>query len=113
MLHICYEQLSQIYEFKKDFKKAFNFHKLFHQTKDEILNLNVSQRVQAVFVQLDTERAMQQAENNRVKADQLYNELEMKKKELSMLALQLVNKNEFLNDIKFKFLMIYQRLMNL
>lgn len=102
LLHICYEQLSQIYEFKKDFKKAFNFHKLFHQTKDEILNLNVSQRVQAVFVQLDTERAMQQAENNRVKADQLYNELEMKKKELSMLALQLVNKNEFLNDIKIQ-----------
>lgn len=51
----CYKTIAEIFSQKKDYNKAYNFHKLYAQTKDELISEESSKAIIEMRVKYETE----------------------------------------------------------
>ncbi len=56
----AYEILSKIYAYKNDYEQALKNYKLFAQTKDSILNIDIANQLSELQIKYDTEKKDQQ-----------------------------------------------------
>lgn len=83
-----------------DIHKAYELAKEVRERKVKELKIAAQHKVSTLLVQFDVERTRKESELQKLKTQQLEKELEMKQNELTSLALHLVNKNEFLVDLR-------------
>jgi tetratricopeptide (TPR) repeat protein/DNA-binding CsgD family transcriptional regulator len=83
-----------------DIATAYTLAKQAHKSKTEEMNAAAQHKVSTLLIQFDVVSMRREAEINRLKTEQLEKEVEMKHNELTALALHLVNKNEFLADLR-------------
>jgi signal transduction histidine kinase len=80
LLHI-YETYSLIHSSKKDFKKAYDYHKLYAKTKDSLLNIDNLKAVEEINTKYQTAEKEKQL---------LQKEVETKKKTTTIIILSLL-----------------------
>src|SRR5437868_15520896 len=77
--------LSEIYELKGDFKKALQYHRLFHKTKEDMQNTQATMKAKSLQLTAKMETAQKEAEINRLKNVELtnaFNSIEDKNKDI-------------------------------
>lgn len=91
---------SRAYEQAGDMERAFAYYKRYAALQQEV-QASEKQRVLAEMqTRFDVERLEREREVQQLRADHLQQEMEYKNKELTLLALQLVQKNECLSRLK-------------
>lgn len=91
--------LAKTFEQTGELQESINFYKQYIETKQLLQEQQTKNKVQTLLVEFDVERMKHEAEINKLKSEQYQRELTLKNKELTALALHLVNKNEFLKTI--------------
>ncbi len=99
LLPKAFKILAESYLQGNDFQKSVNFYKRYVEAKEEFVNDCTNHKIQTLLVEFDVEQMKHEAEINKLKSEQYERELALKNKELTTLALHLVNKNEFLKTI--------------
>ena len=94
-----HHSLSQVYEYTNDMKKAIEHFKEYHRKENEIFNEKSDKRIKNLLVLHETETAQKESNIFRLQSTQLKAENEYKSRELSSLALHLVQKNEMLESL--------------
>ena len=94
-----YNLLRQIYEEIGDYKNATHYSTLFINLQTERLNEVSDKRAKHLAVLYEVEKARQEKEIYRLQTEKLHQETEYKSRELTTLAMHLMQKNEFLNKI--------------
>ncbi len=92
--------LSNAYEQSSEFQLALKHHKLFAEIKDEILSQEKQRAIAERQASFEIEKAQKEKEIYRLRAAQAEREMEYKNKELTIMAMNLVQKNEFLNKLR-------------
>jgi tetratricopeptide (TPR) repeat protein/DNA-binding CsgD family transcriptional regulator len=101
-LAATYELLMEIHERRGELAEALRMSRLRYDAYSSTIDQSAAHKLETLTLQFDVERIRKDAEIARLKAREIQTELEMKKKELSIMALHLVNKNEFLIDLREK-----------
>jgi tetratricopeptide (TPR) repeat protein/DNA-binding CsgD family transcriptional regulator len=91
--------IAAIYEASGDFKNSVEYFHKYLKARGNELNAQVNHKVRTLQMEFDVERIRHEAELNKLKSEQFEREVTMKNKELTSLALHLVNKNEFLKTL--------------
>ncbi len=94
-----YNLLRQIYEATEDYKNATHFSSLFINLQRERMNEASDKRAKHLAVLFDVEKTRQEKEIYRLQTEKLHQEAEHKSRELTTLAMYLMQKNEFLNKL--------------
>ncbi len=97
MLYAAAHMLSHIYEKAGDMAQAFSYYKQYAEIKEEVLGQEKQHAVLQLQKQLDIEKAEREKELYKVRSENMRLEMNQKTSELAATALQLVQKNEFLN----------------
>lgn len=97
-----YSLLSDLHENRGEILEALQASRHRYDAYSATIDVSTSHKLQTLTVQFDVERMRKDAEISRLNAREIELELEMKKKELSIMALHLVSKNEFLMDLRRK-----------
>ncbi|MBL7998022.1 MAG: tetratricopeptide repeat protein [Candidatus Kapabacteria bacterium] len=92
--------LSIAYEYLGDLSNAIIHLKKHQELNNRVFNRQAAMKYQTLLIEFDVELNKKEAEMNKLKSEQLAKELTMKNNELTALALHLVNKNEFLVDLR-------------
>lgn len=95
-----YQLLSDIEIALDNPTKALQWYKQYHSAEHNHQQHLSRQQSHIAFTHFSNEIARVQAELQKERADTLQKELDMKKKELEVMALHLVRKNEFLHSVK-------------
>jgi tetratricopeptide (TPR) repeat protein/DNA-binding CsgD family transcriptional regulator len=91
--------LTDLYEKLGDGMHAFQHHKLYVAVKEELLSQEKQNAVAEVQLRMEIETADKEREILRLKNERLELEMDHKAKDLTSLAMQLVQKNEFLDEV--------------
>ncbi|HYF02987.1 MAG TPA: tetratricopeptide repeat protein [Patescibacteria group bacterium] len=91
--------LADTSEKKGDLQQSINYYRQFIEARQLLQEQQVRNKVQTLLIEFDVERIRHEAEINKLKSEQFEREIALKNKELTALALHLVNKNEFLKTI--------------
>lgn len=94
-----YNLLRQIYQEIGDYKNATQYSTLYINLQTEWLNEASDKRAKHLAVLFDVEKTRQEKEIYRLQTEQLHQEAEHKSRELTTLAMYLMQKNEFLNKL--------------
>jgi tetratricopeptide (TPR) repeat protein/DNA-binding CsgD family transcriptional regulator len=92
--------IAEIYEKKGELALALHHHKLHATLKEEITGREHQREMHQMRMRADVERAEREREAAELRARQLEVEMERKTKELTAIALQMVEKNSFLEELK-------------
>jgi tetratricopeptide (TPR) repeat protein/DNA-binding CsgD family transcriptional regulator len=95
-----HDSFSRLFEELGDSDKALAHYKLFAQIKEELQGEEKKRAVAEIEVRLALEKAEREREIYRLKAEQLQIEVEHKSRELTAMALSIVQKNEMLESLK-------------
>lgn len=99
MVHI-YELLARLYKEQGNFEQALECHEHYHQVQQEVFNDESDRRLQMFIVQLQMERTEKERETYRARAELLEQEVEFKRRELASHALNLVERNKLLGNVR-------------
>jgi tetratricopeptide (TPR) repeat protein len=91
--------LAEIYEELGEASRALSHHKQYVAIREDILSLEKQRTITEIETRADIERALKEREILRLKSERLELEMQHKSKELTTLAMQLVQKNEFLESV--------------
>jgi tetratricopeptide (TPR) repeat protein/DNA-binding CsgD family transcriptional regulator len=94
------ELLSNHYEKSGRFAEAFEHYKLAMEIKEQLQGQEQQRAIAQLEMRAEIERAEKEREIFRLKSAQLEQEMEHKAKELTSLAMNLVEKNQFLDALK-------------
>jgi DNA-binding CsgD family transcriptional regulator len=95
-----HRQLSFIHEQLGDIPAAFAHHRESDRIRVEILGQERQNEVVSMQMRYEVEKAEQERELLKLKNQQLHLEMQTRMKELTSLAMQLVQKNEMLDELK-------------
>lgn len=98
---IC-QSISQVYEAIGNTSAAMHWFKEYHHREKEVFNENSDKRVRNLQALHQTETAEKERDIFRLQSQQLQKENEFKAKELSAMALHLVQKNEMLESLRLR-----------
>ncbi|RMH69242.1 MAG: hypothetical protein D6675_13365 [Gemmatimonadetes bacterium] len=93
-------ELAQLYEIQKDFSQALAFYKAHHRAEQELFTRQKTEAIERLRIEYESERKEKEAEIYRLKNARLEAEIRHKNQELHLLALNLVQKNQWIEDIK-------------
>jgi tetratricopeptide (TPR) repeat protein/DNA-binding CsgD family transcriptional regulator len=96
-IHAC---IADLYEKKGDLALALDHHKQHAELKEEVIGREHQREMHQMRMRADIERAEREREAAELRARQLEAEMEQKTKELTAMALQMVEKNTFLEELK-------------
>jgi DNA-binding CsgD family transcriptional regulator/tetratricopeptide (TPR) repeat protein len=96
-IHAC---IADLYERTGDLALALHHHKLHARLSEEITGRDHLREMHQMRMRADVERAEKEREVAEVRAQRLQEEMEQKTKELTAMALQMVEKNAFLEELK-------------
>jgi tetratricopeptide (TPR) repeat protein/DNA-binding CsgD family transcriptional regulator len=99
LLSSIHRSLSQVYESLNNSAAALHHFKKYHDIDKELFNENSDKRLKNLQVLHETETAQKERNIFRLQSEQLKAENEFKTKELSAMALHLVQKNETLESL--------------
>jgi tetratricopeptide (TPR) repeat protein/DNA-binding CsgD family transcriptional regulator len=92
--------ISQCYEALGNVTEAFNYHKLHTSLKEEVAGQRQQREMMQIRMRMETERAEKDREILRLEKLSLEQQVEHKAKELTTIALHVVERNEFLDSLK-------------
>lgn len=95
-----HEALSRTFEDLGAADKALEHYKMFARIREELQGEEKRKAVAEIEVRVALEKAEREREIYRLKAEQLQNEVELKAKELTAMALGIVQKNTLLDELK-------------
>lgn len=95
-----HDSFSRLFEALGDSDKALAHFKTFAQIKEELQGEEKKRAIAEIEVRLALEKAEREREIYRLKAEQLQTEVEHKSRELTAMALSIVQKNEMLESLK-------------
>jgi tetratricopeptide (TPR) repeat protein/DNA-binding CsgD family transcriptional regulator len=96
-VHAC---IADLYEKKGDLALALHHHKLHATLKEELIGREHQREMHQMRMRADVERAEKDREAAELRSRELEAEMEQKTKELTAMALQMVEKNTFLEELK-------------
>lgn len=96
-IHAC---IADLYERKGDLALALHHHKLHAKLTEEVIGREHQREMHQMRMRADVERAEREREVAELRSRQLEAEMEQKTKELTAMALQMVEKNTFLEELK-------------
>jgi tetratricopeptide (TPR) repeat protein/DNA-binding CsgD family transcriptional regulator len=96
-IHAC---IADLYEKKGDLALALHHHKQHATLKEEVIGREHQREMHQMRMRADVERAEREREAAELRTRQLEAEMEQKTKELTAMALQMVEKNTFLEELK-------------
>ena len=79
--------------------KAFEYQTQYIAVRELVVSKQHTIKQSALLLEFEVEQARKESEINKLRSQQLEQELIVKRNELNMLALHLVNKNEFLHEL--------------
>lgn len=91
--------LRQIYREVGDFENATTYCEMYIDIQKQLFNENSDKRIQQLTIQFEVEKARQEKELYRLRAEKLEQDILYKEKELTTTAMYLTQKNEFLGKI--------------
>lgn len=100
LLSALHYSISQVYELIDDPSAAILHFKEYHCIEKEIFNENSDKRIKNLQVTHETETALKERNIFKLQSERLKAENDFKTKELSAMALHLVQKNEMLESIR-------------
>ncbi|MBS1537217.1 MAG: LuxR family transcriptional regulator [Bacteroidetes bacterium] len=93
---------SQIWEVLKNIEKAFYYHKEFTRVKEEYHGIEKQKLMAEMQIRFEVDKAEKEREIYRLKAEKLELDIQLKNRELTMLALHVAQKNEFIDKMHQK-----------
>ena len=99
-LYLALECAAQAQEKSGNLAEALRHYKQFIDIKQQVLNESTAHKTNTLLVQFDTERMQHDNEILRLKAEEAEKQAEFYNRELQLIALHLVEKNEFLKQVK-------------
>lgn len=109
LLHLEYrahESLAEAFEGLQDTARALRHHKQFSQLRDQLHSIEKQKAIATLQLRFDVERAQQELHILRLQSQQLRTEAEQKERELRAIALNLVERNQLIEDIRVKLMQI-------
>lgn len=97
-----HEALSAAFEELGDNVRALNHHKQFARLRDQFQDIEKQKAIATLQLRFDVERAQQELQILRLQSERLQAEAEQKERELRAIALNLVERNQFIEDIRLK-----------
>ena len=94
-----YNLLRQIYCETKNFEEATTFSTLYIELQRELSNDASERRAKQLAVLFEVEKAKQEKERYRLQTEKMQQEMEHKSRELTAMAMYLMQKNEFLSKL--------------
>lgn len=94
-----YNLLRQVYRETGDFQKAVRYSDLYTEVRERLFNVESDKQVQALTIQFEVEKTRQEKELYRLRTERLRREMEHQSKELTTMAMYLMQKNEFLSNL--------------
>lgn len=98
----AHEALAKAFEEFQDTARALRHHKQFAQLRDQLQNTEKQKAIAMLQLRFDVERAQQELQILRLQSRQLKTEAEQKERELRAVALNLVERNQLIEDIRTK-----------
>lgn len=98
----AHESLSAAFEELGDNARALNHHKRFAGLRDQFQDIEKQKAIATLQLRFDVERAQQELQILRLQSERLQAEAEQKERELRAIALNLVERNQFIEDIRLK-----------
>lgn len=95
-----HQALSDVYEQLGYHAQSLEHHKRYAELKDEISGEEKQKAIAELQIKFDVEKAEREREIYRLKAEQLENDMLHKQNELTVMALNLAQKNELLESLK-------------
>lgn len=92
--------LSEIFEHRNDVPRAFEHFRKATALNEELLGKEMQNSISRIQMRAEMEQAARDREIFRLKSERLAMEMQHKTKELTSLAMQLVQKNEMLDELK-------------
>jgi tetratricopeptide (TPR) repeat protein/DNA-binding CsgD family transcriptional regulator len=96
-IHAC---IADLYERKGDLANALRHQKLHAELAEEVIGREHQREMHQMRMRAEVESAEREREAAELRARQLEAEMEQKTKELTAMALQMVEKNTFLEELK-------------
>lgn len=96
-IHAC---IADLYEKKGDLALALHHHKIHAKLTEEVIGREHQREMHQMRLRADVERAEREREVAEERSRQLEAEMVQKTKELTAMALQMVEKNTFLEELK-------------
>ena len=98
----AHKALAELYERLNDTRRALHHHKEFHALDKQMFNQDSQRNIANLQVLYETQAAEKERDMYRIENDKLHLEKELATKELSAMALHLVQKNEMLETLRRK-----------
>lgn len=98
-IHKGYNLLRQIYRELHDFEKAVEYSDLYIAMQRRLSDEASDKRFKSLTIQFEVEKTRQEKELYRLRTEKLRQEMEHKSKELTTMAMYLLQKNEFLSKL--------------
>ncbi len=95
-----HERIAATFDALGDSDKAYRHLRRYSQIKDEVRNRQTQRKIAEMRLRAEIETANQEREIYRLQNERLELQMQMKSKELTTLAMYLVQKNEFLGRLK-------------
>lgn len=92
--------LSEVFEARNDVARAFEHFRKATTLNEELLGKEMQNSINRIQMKAEMEQAARDREIFRLKSEKLEMEMQHKAKELTSLAMQLVQKNEMLDELK-------------
>jgi tetratricopeptide (TPR) repeat protein len=93
---------SQIWEILGNIDKAYYYHKEFTRVKEEFHGVEKQKIMAEMQIRFEVEKAEKEREIYRLKAEKLELDVQLKNRELTVLALHVAQKNEFIDKMHQK-----------
>lgn len=94
-----YNLLRQAYREAGDFENAVRYSDLYIENRERLFNVESDKRMQTLTIQFEVEKTRQEKELYRLRTERLRQEMEHQSKELTTMAMYLMQKNEFLSNL--------------